>query len=99
MSNCKCECRQKHRGDDEKKSLINRTSRIEGQIRGIKRMIEEDAYCPDIIIQISAAASALSALSRAMLTEHINTCVLSDIRAGRDGAAEELSKLLEGLMK
>lgn len=94
-----CSERRKKRDGSEKQALINRLSRIEGQVRGIKGMIESDAYCPDILVQISATASALSSLSRLMLTEHINTCVLEDIKAGKEDAAEELAQLIFKLHK
>ncbi len=97
-----CACadkRTKARGSEEKKRLINRISRIGGQINAVKRMIEEDAYCPDILLQISAADSALRALSRIMMTEHINTCVLQDIKSGKEDAADELAVLIEKMSK
>lgn len=93
----KCECRKKIRDEKERRLLRNRIRRIAGQLGGIERMIEDDAYCPDILIQISAASSALSALSRALLTEHIKTCVLEDIRSGKESGAEELAALIERL--
>lgn len=96
----KCECkRRKTRADEEKRLLINRINRIKGQINAIGRMVEDDCYCPDVLLQISAAESALRALSKVMLTEHINTCVLSDIRAGSESAAEELAELIAKLGK
>ena len=96
---CGCSERKKERSEKEKKLLLNRVSRIEGQLRGIKAMIKEDKYCPDILIQISAANAALSALSKAMLKEHINTCVLEDIKNGKENAADELAELIEKLAK
>ena len=92
-----CAQRRKERDEKEKKLLLNRISRIEGQISGIKKMVEDDRYCPDILIQISAVKSALASLSKMMLIEHINTCVLSDIRCGNESAAEELAELVEKL--
>ena len=96
---CVCSERKKEREVSEKKSLINRLNRIEGQVRGIKGMIEADAYCPDIITQISATASALSSLMSVILTEHINTCVLEDIKSGNKNAAKELAELISRLSK
>ena len=97
---CKCaEVRKKARGNEEKRLLLNRLSRIEGQIRGIRSMVEEDVYCPDILMQVSAVSSALSAFSRELLSEHINTCVKGDILENKDGAAEELSELLKSLLR
>ncbi len=98
MNNSCCK-KTKHRETDEKKKLINRLNRIEGQIRGIKAMVENDAYCPDILIQASAASSALGSFSKELLCEHIKSCVADDIRKGDDETIEELSKLLFKLMK
>ena len=94
-----CSCRKKERNNNEKKKLLNRISRIQGQVKGIARMIEDDLYCPDIIVQIAAAEAALASLSREMLTDHINSCVLDDIRSGKEGASEELAELVVRLIK
>lgn len=94
-----CCAKTKHREDEEKKKLINRLSRIEGQIRGIRAMVENDAYCPDIITQTSAASSALNSFSKVLLTEHIKSCVANDIRKGEDETIEELTELLRKMMK
>ena len=83
----------------EEKKLLNRLSRIEGQLRGIRRMVEEKAYCPDILMQVSAVSSALAGLNRELLSEHIKTCVYEDIKSGREDAAEELSDVIRRLMK
>ena len=96
---CKCKGEKKERSVEEKKLLLNRISRIEGQVRAVKRMIEEDSYCPEVIVQISAASSALGSLSRLLLTTHINTCVLDKIKRGDDSAALELAELIERLNK
>lgn len=96
---CSSAERKKARTEEEKRALINRINRIEGQVKAIKRMIEEDAYCPDVLIQISAGSAALSALSRIMLAEHIKTCVMDDIRKGDSEAAEELAQLVERLSR
>ena len=96
----KCTCQKtKHRTDDEYKSLINRLNRIEGQIRGIKGMIEREAYCPDILVQSSAVSAAMNAFNRELLSEHIRTCVADGIREGRDETVEELVETLQKLMK
>ena len=79
--------------------MINRLSRIEGQVRGIKGMVEKDAYCPDILIQVAAANAALNSFSRVLLTEHLKTCVTEDIRAGRDETVDELVTTLQKMMK
>ena len=89
----------KERSEKEYKDLINRLSRIEGQIRGIKRMVEEDAYCPDILIQVSAANAALNSFNKVLLSNHIRTCVADDMRAGKDETINELVNTLQKLMK
>jgi DNA-binding FrmR family transcriptional regulator len=99
MENC-CKCHKtKQRNADEKKLLINRLSRIEGQIRGIRNMVEKDAYCPDIMVQAAAAKAALDSFNKALLGTHIRTCVADDIRAGRDEVIDELLDTLQKLMK
>lgn len=95
---CKCE-RKKDRTENEEKSLINRLNRIEGQIRGIKGMVENSAYCPDILVQVSAVNAALNAFNRELLANHIKTCVREDIRAGKEESVDELVSLLQRLMK
>ena len=97
--NCCCTHRTKERTPEEYKSLINRLSRIEGQIRGIRGMVEKSAYCPDILVQAAAANAALHAFSRELLENHIKTCVVRDIRAGRDETVDELVATLRKLMK
>ena len=99
MDNEKECCRTKKRTDKEQRDLINRLSRIEGQVRGIKGMVEKDAYCPDILIQVAAANAALNSFSRVLLTEHLKTCVTEDIRAGRDETVDELVATLQKMMK
>ena len=95
-----CEnCRTKKRSNEEYKSLVNRLSRIEGQIRGIKGMLESDAYCIDIITQSAAAAAALNSFNRELLSNHIKSCVADDIRAGNDETIDELLRTLQKLMK
>lgn len=94
-----CECRKKVRDENEHKELVNRLSRIEGQIRGIRKMIEEDAYCTDIIMQTSAAASALNSFNKALLSRHIKTCVCDDIIAGKNETVDELCTVVAKLMK
>ena len=83
---------------DERK-LINRLKRIEGQIRGIRGMVEKNAYCPDILTQAAAATAALNAFSRELLSEHIRTCVTEDIRQGKDETVDELLVTLQKLMR
>ena len=78
---------------------MNRLKRIEGQVRGLQRMLDEDAYCPDILTQASAVQSALNSFCRVLLSDHLRTCVTEDIRAGRDDAVDELMDTLQKLMK
>ena len=92
-------CRKKARSDEDKKLLINRLSRIEGQIRGLRAMVEKDAYCPDILTQASAASAALNGFAKALLTEHIRTCVAEDVRRGSDETLDELLDTLQKWMK
>lgn len=95
-----CCCHKtKKRSESEYKSLINRLNRIEGQIRGIKGMVEKDVYCTDILVQVAAANAALNGFSRELLGNHIRTCVVNDIREGKDETIDELVALLPKLMK
>lgn len=95
-----CErCKMKHRTDAEAKALVNRLSRIEGQVRGVKGMVENDTYCTDILVQISAISAALNSFSKELLASHIRTCVADDIRRGNDETIEELVATLQKLMK
>ena len=87
------------RSEKEYKDLIHRLNRIEGQIRGIKGMVEKDAYCPDILIQVAAANAALNSFNKVLLANHIRTCVAEDIRAGKDEVIDELVTTLQKLMK
>ena len=100
MANKECCCHKtKKRSEEEHRRLINRLSRIEGQIRGIKKMVEEDAYCIDILTQASAANAALNSFNKELLAEHIRTCVADDVRNGREDTIEELVVTLQKLMK
>ena len=95
-----CFChKEKKRDEDEYKKLINRLNRIEGQIRGIRRMVENDAYCPEILMQSAAAGAALNAFNRELLGNHIKTCVSDGIRNGDDEIVDELLSTLYKLMK
>ncbi len=87
------------RSEEAKRALLTRLKRIEGQVRGLQGMVEKDAYCPDILIQVSAATSALNSFSRQLLASHIRGCVKRDIANGDDAAIEELCLLLQRLMK
>ena len=96
---CHCSARRKERSPEEYKKLINRLNRIEGQIRGIKGMVERNAYCPDIMTQVAAVNAALNAFNKELLANHIKTCVVNDIRDGRDDIVDELVDTLGKLMK
>ena len=96
---CHCSQRNKERSPEEYKKLIHRLNRIEGQIRGIKGMVENDAYCPDILIQSAAVNAAINAFNKELLANHIRTCVADDIRNGKDEAIDELVVTLQKLMK
>ena len=87
------------RTEASRKALLTRLKRIEGQVRGLQGMVEKDAYCPDILIQVSAVNSALNSFSRELLSSHIRGCVRRDMLSGDDGAVEELCRLLQRLMK
>ena len=99
MSNECCSHKTKHRSEEEYKALLNRLSRIEGQIRGIRKMVESDTYCTDILTQVSAVQAALNAFNRELLANHIRTCVADDIRSGNDETIDELVFTLQKLMK
>lgn len=102
-----CECcgeaccctKTKQRSEEEYKRLIHRLNRIEGQIRGIRGMIEKNAYCTDILTQSSAIIAAMNAFNRELLADHIRTCVANDIRSGNDDTIDELLRTLQRLMK
>ena len=98
QDNC-CSTRRKHRSDKEYKDLMNRLKRIEGQVRGLQKMLENDAYCPDILVQVSAVNSALNSFSKILLASHMKTCVVDDIREGREETIDELVKTLQKVMK
>ena len=94
-----CSQRKKERSPEEYKKLINRLSRIEGQIRGIRSMVESGAYCPDILVQAAAVNAAVNAFNKELLVSHIRTCVAQDIRDGNDAVIDELVETLQKLMK
>ena len=97
-NNCCCH-KTKHREEEEYKTLINRLSRIEGQVRGVRKMVENDAYCVDILTQVSAIQAALNSFNRELLSNHIRTCVMNDIKNGNDEIVDELVQTLQKLMK
>lgn len=95
-----CSCHKtKERSPEEYKDLIHRLNRIEGQVRGIRGMVEKDAYCTDILMQVTAVKSALDSFDRVLLENHIKTCVTRDIREGRDDTVDELLVTLQKLMR
>lgn len=93
------ECKHTHREQDEKSKLINRLNRLEGQIRGIKNMVEEDVYCDDILIQVSAVKSALDAFSSNLFENHLKTCVVRDIKQGHPEIVDEVLTTIKRLTR
>ncbi len=94
-----CGSKKKQRSSEEYKDLTNRLSRIEGQVRGVKKMVEEDCYCVDILTQVSAIQAALNSFNKMLLANHIRTCVAEDIREGKDEVIDELVSILQKMMK
>lgn len=94
-----CSGKTKQRNDKEKKDLMNRLKRIEGQVRGVENMLENDTYCTDILVQVSAINAALNSFNKRLLATHIKSCVADDIRNGNDDVIEELVDTLGKLMK
>lgn len=99
MTGCCCQQKTTKRSEEERKKLMNRLSRIEGQIRGIKGMLEKDAYCNDILMQSAAVSAAMNAFSRELLSSHILSCVVRDIREGNEEVVDELMVTLQKLMR
>ena len=99
MENNCCSKREKHRSKEEFEKLINRLNRISGQIRGIKKMVENSAYCSDILVQSIAAQSALRAFNKELLSNHMNSCVVDDIKEGKTETMDELIQIIHKLMK
>ena len=97
--NKNCSCRKRIRDEKEKRDLMNRLKRIEGQVRGLQRMLDEDVWCPDILTQASAVNSALNSFCKTLLANHLRTCVTEDIRAGHEETMDELMDTLQKLMK
>lgn len=98
MSDSVCK-KKKHREGEEFRSLQNRLRRIEGQVRGLQKMLAEDAYCTDILTQVTAVQAALNAFSKELLGSHIRTCVVNDVRAGDDEVIDDLVRMIHRLMK
>ncbi len=99
MENCTYCHKTKERSEKEYKDLIHRLNRVEGQIRGIKNMVEQDAYCTEILVQVAAASAALNSFTKVLLANHIKTCVAEDIRQGKDETIDELVSLIQKLMR
>ncbi len=91
--------KNKARPDEELKDLLHRLNRIEGQVRGIKKMVEESVYCPDIMIQIGAVTSALNSVGRILLLSHVNTCVWNDLKTGKKEALDEIISAFNKIAK
>ena len=96
--NC-CAQRHKNRSEEEQKALLLRLKKAEGQIRGIEKMVEENAWCPDIMIQVSAVTSALNSFNKELLACHLRSCITEDLKAGNDESIDELVRILPKLMK
>lgn len=96
---CGCKVKTKQRSGKEYKDLMNRLNRIEGQVRGVKNMVENNVYCVDILTQVSAINAALNSFNKVLLANHIKTCVADDIRQGKDETIDELVVTLQKLMK
>lgn len=96
---CQCSHKTKERSEKEYRDLMNRLKRIEGQVRGIQGMLEKDAYCTDILVQVAAVNAALNSFNKVLLANHIKTCVTNDIREGREETVDELVTVLQKLMK
>lgn len=99
MQGCPACQRKTERTEEQKKKLMNRLNRLEGQVRGVKKMIESDVYCNDILIQAAAIRAAVDAFSRELLRSHLHSCVARDIRDGREEVVDELMETLERLMR
>ena len=96
---CCCSHKTKERSAEEYKKLIHRLNRIEGQIRGIRSMVEKDAYCTDILVQSAAVTAAMNAFNKELLANHIRSCVVHELQAGNEEVVDELVATLQKLMK
>ena len=94
---CKGTEKTTQRSDEEKKNLIKRLNIVEGQVRGIKQMIEDDRYCGDVLIQMSAINKALESVENSILESHIATCVTYEIQSGNLDIIEEVMDLIKRL--
>lgn len=98
MADC-CKHKKDPRSEEDIKKIVNRLNRIEGQIGGIRKMVEDNRYCPEIITQVSAVQSSLNSLTKEIMAAHIKSCVVDDIKAGKIEAVDELCELLKKTMK
>lgn len=94
-----CSCKKKERSEKEYKDLVHRLNRIEGQVRGIRGMVEKDVYCTDILVQVAAVNAALNSFNRLLLENHIKSCVMADLKEGREETVDELLVVLQKIMK
>ncbi len=99
MEECYCTGKHKDRDEKERRDLMNRLKRIEGQVRGVENMLDNDCYCIDILMQVSAITSALNSFNKVLLGNHIKTCVADNIKEGNDEVVDELVKAMQKLMK
>ena len=100
METACCErCKTKNRSEGEKRDLLNRLKRMEGQVRGLQGMVEKDAYCVDVLTQVTAVSAALNSFSRVLLKSHIQTCVAEDLKSGKEEVIDELMVLMQKMMK
>ena len=99
MDNCCHSDKTRVRSEEELRKLCNRLSRIEGQVRGLREMLQKDVYCTDILVQVSAVNAALNSFSKELLSEHLRTCVAENLRAGRNEVVDELVAALQKLLK
>lgn len=93
------EIKMKHREADEYRKLINRLNRIEGQVRGVKKMIEDERYCVDVLTQVTAVQAALDSFARQLLEAHVHSCVVEDIKNDRLESVDELCELMRKMMR
>lgn len=99
MTKGKTDMKTKHRDEEELRKLMNRLNRVEGQVRGVKKMLEEEQYCVDILTQVSAIQAALNAFNKELLSSHIHSCVVEEIQKGNTEVVDELCESIKKLMK
>ncbi|MDP2173136.1 MAG: metal-sensitive transcriptional regulator [Candidatus Cloacimonadaceae bacterium] len=99
MEHCPADTRKAHHQDAFKKKLLNRLKRIEGQVRGIQKMLSDNVYCDDIITQITATRSALASVAKELFEAHLNSCILEQIQSGSPDILDELKKTIDRMTK